>query len=345
MLIRFPEGKSEKIFTVPDGVTSIESYAFCDCANLTKVMVPSSVTVISGDAFYRCSSLENITISCGITSIEGVAFSCCTALTSIMIPEGVTEIEYYTFDSCTALTKVTIPSSVTRIHSFAFWNCSSLEKIYFSGSESEWERIEKNGNDFNGAKIVFNCDFELNSNDIRIEALKTALSEEAELFVSVVNDGEAKDGVLENLVGNYATDDGVLYDISILLEGKKVQPTGKVKVYIPVPTDKDGENCRIIYIADDGTVIDMNAVYEDGYMVFSTDHFSYYALVEEKYIAGDVDGDGKITNRDLLTLKKYLQGVLENDAAFVFGAADIDGDEVVTSRDLLKLKRVLLGIK
>ncbi len=262
-----------------------------------------------------------------------------------MIPEGVTSIELYTFDGCTALTKVTIPSSVTRIDHTAFWNCSSLEKIYFSGTESEWKRIEKKGNDFNGAKIVFNCDFELISNDIRIEALKTALSDEAEFSVSVVSDGEAKDGVLENLGGNYATDDGVLYDISILLDGKKIQPTGKVKVYIPVPVGKDGENCKIFHIADDGTVTDMNAVYEDGHMVFSTDHFSYYALVEEEYVSGDVDGDGRITSKDLLALKKYLQSVLSEDAAFVFGAADVDGDSVVTTKDLLKLKRILLGVE
>lgn len=46
---------------IPDGVTSIGSYAFSDCMSLTSVTIPNSVTSIGGFAFYNCTGLPNIT--------------------------------------------------------------------------------------------------------------------------------------------------------------------------------------------------------------------------------------------------------------------------------------------
>ena len=42
---------------IPDGVTSIGSYAFRYCSSLTSVEIPDSVTSIGNGAFYNCSSL------------------------------------------------------------------------------------------------------------------------------------------------------------------------------------------------------------------------------------------------------------------------------------------------
>ena len=45
---------------VPDSVTSIGSYAFHGCGNLTSVTIPDSVTAIGSYAFYGCSSLTSV---------------------------------------------------------------------------------------------------------------------------------------------------------------------------------------------------------------------------------------------------------------------------------------------
>jgi hypothetical protein len=45
--------------TIPDGVTSINPFAFFGCVNLTAAVIPESVGEISGDAFQDC---ENLTI-------------------------------------------------------------------------------------------------------------------------------------------------------------------------------------------------------------------------------------------------------------------------------------------
>ena len=101
-LIVCPAGKSGS-YAIPEGVTSIEDFAFDGCNSLTAITIPNSVTSIGLCAFQACSNL-----------------------TSIIIPNGVTKIEEHTFNNCSNLTSVTIPESVTSIGDRAFRACSSL---------------------------------------------------------------------------------------------------------------------------------------------------------------------------------------------------------------------------
>jgi hypothetical protein len=49
------------VVTLPDSITSIKSFAFCDCEGLELINIPSSVTEIGLAAFYNCS---NVTVHC-----------------------------------------------------------------------------------------------------------------------------------------------------------------------------------------------------------------------------------------------------------------------------------------
>ena len=118
-----------KTATIEDGVTSICTYAFFDCYNLTSINIPESVTSIGLWAFYGCSSLTSITIPNGVTSISQGSFEYCSSLTSITIPDGVTSIVLFAFYYCTSLTSVTIGSGVTSIGQHAFDGCTSLTSI------------------------------------------------------------------------------------------------------------------------------------------------------------------------------------------------------------------------
>ncbi len=46
--------------TIPNGVTSIGGYAFCDCVGITSVTMPSSVTSIGRSAFSGCYNLATV---------------------------------------------------------------------------------------------------------------------------------------------------------------------------------------------------------------------------------------------------------------------------------------------
>ncbi len=61
-LIRYPQGKEDENYSIPDSVTSIGDAAFYGCKGLTSVEIPDSVTLIDYCAFYNCSSLTSVTI-------------------------------------------------------------------------------------------------------------------------------------------------------------------------------------------------------------------------------------------------------------------------------------------
>ena len=120
---------SIKSVSLPNGLTSIGSYAFELCTGLTSVTIPASVTKIGYRVFGVCTGLTSVTIPNSVTEIEQEAFSGCRGLTSITIPARVTRIGRSAFSGCTGLTSVTIPASVTEIGEQPFNGCTGLEKI------------------------------------------------------------------------------------------------------------------------------------------------------------------------------------------------------------------------
>jgi choice-of-anchor C domain-containing protein len=78
----YPSGKAGA-YTIPDGVTRINAYAFFRCTGLTSVTIPASVTDIVAYAFYGCTELTRLTIPASVTSIGTSAFRFCTNLSSV----------------------------------------------------------------------------------------------------------------------------------------------------------------------------------------------------------------------------------------------------------------------
>ncbi|MDA7501139.1 leucine-rich repeat domain-containing protein [bacterium] len=107
-LLFFPSGR-EGLYSIPDGVTSINSFAFDSCL-LSEVIIPE-----------------------GVTSIGLKAFQLSSQLTSIIIPEGVASIEPETFRESANLASVTLPSSLTTIGAEAFSLCSNLMEVVLAG--------------------------------------------------------------------------------------------------------------------------------------------------------------------------------------------------------------------
>ena len=136
-IVRYPVGKKDLSYSIPDSVTSIGRNAFDDCTSLTSITIPDSVTSIGDYAFSYCTSLTSITIPDSVTEIGYLGFCGCTSLTSVTIGNGVTNIENSAFYGCTSLTSITIPDSVTSIGDYAFSGCTSLTNIIIPDGTTE----------------------------------------------------------------------------------------------------------------------------------------------------------------------------------------------------------------
>lgn len=59
-LVAYPSGKTNTSYTIPTGVTLIQSNAFNPSAILTTIIIPATVTNIGSSAFYNCYNLTGV---------------------------------------------------------------------------------------------------------------------------------------------------------------------------------------------------------------------------------------------------------------------------------------------
>jgi len=152
---------------IPEGTTSIASYAFYNIEHFYSITVPASVTSIGQNAFYNSYSLKKVyyygsaarwnEITNGLaldtdmvfnygTELEGLIYVLDEETQSVMItdytgsaedfviPEmldgcAVTGIGNDAFDGCSFLKSITLPDSLTSIGYGAFGKCSALSSI------------------------------------------------------------------------------------------------------------------------------------------------------------------------------------------------------------------------
>ena len=81
-------------FSIPDGVTTIATWAFDGCIGLTSIEIPDSVTYIGEEAFLGCEGLTSIEIPNSVSSIGGHTFSFCNDNLVIITSAGSYAEEY-----------------------------------------------------------------------------------------------------------------------------------------------------------------------------------------------------------------------------------------------------------
>ncbi len=106
---------------------------YADRENIQQVIVEDGITSIGSYAFCECSNLTEVTISESVTSIGDYAFRYCSNLTEVAIPEGVTSIGDYAFYRC-SLEKITFYSPTTTIGSKALTMSSTGVVVGFADS-------------------------------------------------------------------------------------------------------------------------------------------------------------------------------------------------------------------
>ena len=113
---------------LPEKLTLIGAYAFCNCKNLKQVQLPSQLKELGNGALSSCENLAQIQLPAQLNKLVTDAFRNCTSLDKIDIPAGLTQIEPDTFCN-TGLTSVTLHEGLTKIEDGAFHDCLKLKKI------------------------------------------------------------------------------------------------------------------------------------------------------------------------------------------------------------------------
>lgn len=134
--IQFLFGRVDGVFTIPEGVTEIGTYAFSGQTNITKVVIPSTMKTIGENAFENCSSLKAVEFAngCVLDEIGKNVFLGCRSLETISLPDGITVIPEGAFIGCASLSSIKLPANLTEIQKNAFVWTSSLTTIEFPDS-------------------------------------------------------------------------------------------------------------------------------------------------------------------------------------------------------------------
>mgnify|MGYP005944673591 FL=1 len=379
--------KALESINIPDSVTNIGTDAFGECSGLKEVVIPDSVTSMGEAVFYKCTSLEKVKLSVNITSpnpavfqycsnlkevvlsenmrfLGDFMFSYCTQLTNIVLPDTLTSVLRSAFQNCDNLKNITVPKNVTTIQDYAFGyyydEQSATYKKYddftisgYAGSKAQ-EYAEANGIRFialnekettDGIKIEYSKDDSSigGDNEEKISLESRQLTESDEEYSKIDFTGKIEDSDVK-------PEDvkSVTYEISLKNEsGQTVQPSEKVTVKIPVPDGYMGENCKVYYVNEKGKFTNMNAVCQNGFLIFETGHFSTYLVTEtniktvSEITYGDANGDGKIDSRDAVVIKKYVAGF--TGFAIDLEASDVNADGKVDTRDAVKILKKIVG--
>ena len=225
----------------------------------TEFEVPDYVKEIGQFAFYYNGNLKEISFEGKIDTIDKIAFSELRSLKNFYYPVRVdverailtycnfSHIDVYISKEISAMNDRDFIGSDVTLH--VYNNSYALEwakEHDFSYEIMEEEPIEKELIDTNtGIKVEGTMDPDANLNVEKVES------------------------TMEDAVATY--------DITLRKDGDVIQPSGTITISIPSGI----KDCKLFWVKDDGTKVEVNAKYENGKYVFTTDHLSVYALVKE----------------------------------------------------------------
>ncbi len=245
--------------------------------NTKEIFLPKTLkTFLNNDAangFLYWRSLESIDVD------ENNPYFC--SKDGCLYNSNYTELLYYPEGKKD--NEFVIPDSVTSIVGKALNYNSSLKKIYLgkniiSIGENSFEYFDEI------TLYVYNNSYALDW--AKEHGFAYEIMEEPPIEKDLVDEGTGikvkgtmdPDATLKVEKVESTVEDAVAtYDITLRKDGDVIQPSGTITISIP----SEIKDCKLFWVKDDGTKVEVNAIYENGNYVFTTDHLSVYALVKE----------------------------------------------------------------
>ncbi len=320
--------------TLSEGLTTIPSYAFANCTSLVEITIPKGVTTINDHAFYQDTKLAKITVPQTVTTVSTDNVVSYPTRTTVY---GCAGSYAETWANSKKMTFVDISSAMTGVKlangsdvlymvkgatvapDFAYTPADTTDVVTMTSGNTKVVTVSRNlltaktigeavitVTSSNGLTYQFTAivseklDLQFESNGVTV----VAPAESVESDVQFKADEISPESITVDPSAAPELTIAKAYDIYFEKDGERVQPEDEVTVSIPVPAGVDGTKCKVYYVDEDGTLTDMKAAFSSGYLVFVSDHFSIYAVVEENDAAGHT-----ITLTDYTKGKATITGV------------------------------------
>ncbi len=282
---------------LPDGLEVIGETAFSFSSGLKSITIPESVLLLDKLALYNVIGLEQIYIRSMDAEISEDVFFCERAIKQehidflkdyLKTPNPDEEMNAQFEEIFSSAVVINNPYTIychkgSTAEAYAAENGLTYELTHFFNDE--WTYDYDNMIRF---RKCIHCD------ELETEPLESTEDGDVEIIAPENPDlnfdvDEFEKGgdnfVLVEEIVNEASDAETevlkVFDINLKNhDGVHVQPDGSVKVKLPLDWEKDG-NYKVYRVNDDGTLTDMQAFRQGSHMVFETDHFSIYVIVEE----------------------------------------------------------------
>ena len=276
--------------TIPDSVTSIGDSAFSGCTDLMSIIIPDSVTGIYYEAFEDCIKLKDvyytgsedewkaISIGSSNSSLKNATIhynykKCEHSLKHEKSPATCTSdgAEYDICSKCGA--KLNVKVIAASGHKWGEWITVTPATVTASGTEKHICSVCKEEETRTVAKLTG-----LHDDKSGIELIyNNELGAGTQLKVEQQFSGKSFQ-LINSAYGEVKTS---IFDIATYKDGVKVQPNGEITVKIPLPAGYSNRVFVCYVDSVNGKVTKIPCEVKDGYVIFKTNHFSEYAIVEQ----------------------------------------------------------------
>lgn len=307
-LYRYPLGKVDSEFVIPESVTTVKGSAFYGAKNLTNIVIGSNVTKIEGSAF-RNTGITTLYIPNNVTSLGDNVASGCTSLVWVVFGKGITSFRSdfvtvgsnyaikYIFSTLTGGGTGSLPGSGETVLTY-YMADRSCEDYY--GGHKYGYLDDPATCDEDGTNICCFC---------------------GKSSVAPATGHRGK--ILRSTKLTCTTPEA--YYIDCVNCSTPEHPEAEVIV-----TPSTGHTLSV-------TTSKVASTYEYAYRGCTTcGEIVVDSFETNAYVSADVNGDGNVDAKDVALLGKILSGSASSANRF---ACDVDGDGSITAFDLLLLKQ------
>lgn len=333
VLVCYPAGKKDKSYTIPDSVTTMETYAFFWTAltsvtipkslntdinllnnyNLTEIKVdPENTRYLSEDGvlfskdktelilYPKDKADKYYTVPDGVTTIKGSAVADAQNLISMILPDSVKEIGRCAFSQhgreC-SLKWIYIPESVTSIVDYAF----TMPPMKSAATSFAYplSDIYYGGSEENWEKVNSSYSYHKNVTTIHYNCVLGNVTDKAtEINATGIFTADVNFSVKS--AEDQTNDTQYTYEIAFTkADGTEVQPESEIVIRMPVP-EIFKDTVRYVYVrnSSDGENTPVDFDIENGMIVFAAENIKVFTIEGEKSDTSGNEGTYEIVDED-----------------------------------------------